>query len=68
MTEAEEHYVNIFERHIRGELQVGIAIQTFMHVGNKIAGVALAIGKYYLRLGMIYEQTYEFASCVACRS
>ncbi len=68
MTEAEEHYVNIFERHIRGELQVGIAIQTFMHVGYKIAGIALAVGKHYLRLGMIDEQAYEFASCVACRS
>ena len=68
MTEAEEHNVDIFEWHIRGELQVGIAIQTFVHVGYKIAGIALAIGKYYLRLGMIYEQTYEFATCVACCS
>ena len=68
MTEAEEHNVDIFEWHIRGELQVGIAIQTLVHVGNEIAGVALAVGKYYLRLGMIYEQTYEFATCVACCS
>ena len=68
MTEAEKHYIDLVERHIGTELQVGFAIQTFVHVGYKIAGVALAVGKYYLRLGMIDEQTYEFATCVACRS
>ena len=68
MTETEEHYIDLVERHIGTELQVGFAIQTFVHVGYKIAGIALAIGKYYLRLGMIYEQTYEFATRVACCS
>ena len=68
MTETKEHYIDLVERHIGTELQVGFAIQTLVHVGYKIAGVALAIGKYYLRLGMIYEQTYEFATCVACCS
>ena len=68
VAEAEEHNIDLVERHIGTELQVGFAIQTFVHVGYKIAGVALAIGKYYLRLGMIYEQTYEFATCVACCS
>ena len=68
MAEAEEHYIDLVERHIGTELQVGFAIQTLVHVGYKIAGIALAIGKYYLRLGMIYEQTYEFATCVACCS
>ena len=68
MTEAEEHYIDLVERHIGTERQVGIAIQTLVHIGYKIAGIALAIGKYYLRLGMIYEQTYEFATCVACCS
>ena len=68
MTETEEHYIDLIERHFGTELQVGFAIQTLVHVGYKIAGIALAIGKYYLRLGMIYEQTYEFATCVACCS
>ncbi len=68
MTETEEHYIDLVERHIGTELQVCIAIQTLVHVGYKIAGIALAVGKYYLRLGMIYEQTYEFATCVACCS
>ena len=68
MAEAEEHYIDLVERHIGTELQVGFAIQTLVHVGYKIAGIALAVGKYYLRLGMIDEQTYEFATCVACRS
>ena len=68
MTETEEHYIDIFEWHIRGELQVGIAIQTLVHVGYKIAGIALAVGKYYFGVGVIDEQTYEFATCVACRS
>ena len=68
MTEAEEHYIDLVERHIGTERQVGFAIQTLVHVGYKIADIALAVGKYYLRLGMIYEQTYEFATCVACCS
>ena len=68
MTETEEHYIDLIERHIGTELQVGFAIQTLVHVGYKIAGVALAVGKYYLCLGMIDEQTYEFATCVACCS
>ena len=68
MAEAEEHYIDLVERHIGTERKVGFAIQTLVHVGYKIAGIALAIGKYYLRLGMIYEQTYEFATCVACCS
>ena len=68
VTETEEHYIDLVERHIGTELQVGFTIQTLVHVGYKIAGIALAVGKYYLRLGMIDEQTYEFATCVACRS
>ena len=68
MAEAEEHYIDLVERHIGTERQVGFAIQPLVHVGYKIAGIALAIGKYYLRLGMIDEQTYEFATCVACCS
>ena len=68
MAEAEEHYIDLVERHIGTELQVGFAIQTLVHVGYKIASIALAVGKYYLHLGMIDEQAYEFASCVACCS
>ena len=68
VAEAEEHHIDLVERHIGTEPQVGFAIQTLVHVGYKIAGIALAVGKYYLRLGMIYEQTYEFATCVACCS
>ena len=68
MTETEEHYIDLIERHIGTELQVGIAIQTLVHVGYKIAGIALAVGKYYFGVGVIDEQTYEFATCVACRS
>ena len=68
VAEAEEHHIDLVERHIGTELQVGFAIQALMHVGYKIAGIALAVGKHYLRLGMIDEQAYEFASCVACRS
>ena len=68
MTETEEHYIDLVERHVGTERQVGLAIQTLVHVGNEIAGVALAVGKYYFGVGMIDEQTYEFATCVACCS
>ena len=66
MAEAEEHYIDLVERCLVGERQVGIAIESLMNSGYGIACIRLRIGKDYLDLGMMDEQADEFASCVTC--
>ncbi len=41
MAEAEEYHIDLVERHLVGELQIGIANQTFVHITHQIACVAL---------------------------
>ena len=41
MTEAEEYDVDLVERHLVSKLQIGLADEAFVYVGNQIAGVAL---------------------------
>ena len=41
VAEAEEYHVNLVERHFVGKLQVSLANQSFVHVANRIASVAL---------------------------
>ena len=65
MTETEEHYIDIVERHRRRELQVGIAIEPFVHIGDVIAGVALRIGKDQFHVGMIDQQPYQFTASIS---
>ena len=65
VAEAEEHHVYLVERHLAGEPQVGVAIQALMHVGHKIARVALAVCKHYLCFGVVEQQTDKFATGVA---
>ena len=39
MTEAEEHHVNLVERHLAGELQFCLAHESLMHVIYLVAGI-----------------------------
>ena len=64
--EAEEHHINIIERHLRSELQVGVANQSFVHISNGIARITLRVGKHNLRLWVVQQQSYEFATSIAC--
>ena len=64
MSKAEEHNIHIIERHIRSEAQVGLAIKTLVHIGNKVAGITLTIDKRNLGFGVIEKYADKFASCV----
>ena len=65
MTETEEHYIDVVERHRRRELQVGIAIEPFVHISYVIAGVALRIGENQFHVGMIDQQPYQFTASIS---
>lgn len=64
MSKAEEHNIHIIERHIRSEAQVGLAIKTLVHIGNKVAGITLTIDKRNLGFRVIEKYADKFASCV----
>ena len=65
MTETEEHNVHIIERHLRCKAQVGVAIQSLMHIGNKVAGIALAVDKRDFSFGVIDKYADKLTGCVA---
>ena len=60
VAEAEEHHVDLFEWHLAGEPQVCVA----MHVGHKVACVALAVCKHNLCLRVVKQQSYQFAASI----
>ena len=65
MSEAEEHHIHLIERHVGGEGECGLPHQTFMHLIDAVAGVALTVGKHQLHLRMIDEQADEFTSRIS---
>ena len=65
MTEAEEHHIHLFKRHLTGEAQVGIADEALVHVAHQIARIALAVGKHDVCLWVCQQYAYEFTACVA---
>ena len=62
---AEEEHVDIVQRELVGEGQVGFAVETFVHVGYLVAGVARAVDEDDFRLRMVQQQADEFACRVA---
>ena len=65
MTETEEHNVHIIERHLRRKAQVGVAIQSLMHIGDEVAGIALAVNKRYFGFGVIDKYADKLTGCIA---
>ena len=65
MAEAEEHHIHLVERHLGGERQVAVAIQSLVHLSHGIASIALAVGEDNLSLGMIYKKADEFATGIS---
>ena len=65
VTEAEEHHVHLVEGHGIGKPQVGVAQEALVHIGHKVACIALAVGKDDFRLGMVHQQADEFATGVS---
>ena len=68
VSEAKEDDVHLLERHFRSEAEVSLANQPFVDFADGIAGVALAIGKDNLRLGMPKKHSYQFATSITCSS
>ena len=66
MTEAEEHHVNLVERHLVGEFHLRFANQPLVHVVHFVAGIALRIGKHNLNLAMLQQHSNQFAARIAC--
>ena len=65
MTETEEHNVHIIERHLRRKAQVGVAIQSLVHIGDEVAGIALAVNKRYFGFGVIDKYADKLTGCIA---
>ncbi len=65
VSEAEEHHIHLVEGHLRGEAQVAITVKSLVHIGHKVAGIALAVGENYLCLRVVYEQTDELAAGIS---
>jgi hypothetical protein len=68
MAETEEYNVDILEGHLIGELQVCLADESFVHIANEIASIALGVGKDYFSLWMVQQQTNKFSAGVPCRT
>ena len=65
MTETEEHNIHIIEGHLRRKAQVGVAIQSLVHIGDEVAGIALAVNKRYFGFGVIDKYADKLTGCVA---
>ena len=65
MTEAEEHHVDVVERHVGGELQVGVTVETLVDGRHVVARMALAVGKGDGGLRVVDQQPDEFATRIA---
>ena len=68
MTEAEEDDIDPFKGHVGRKRQVGLAIQVLMDVTHPVARIALAVGKDDFRLGMVEQQSGQFAARIAGRT
>ena len=66
VAEAEEHHVDLVERHLIRKAQLRIANQSFVHVAHQVPCVALAVGKDNLCLGMVEQQADELTARIAC--
>jgi len=65
VSEAKEEHIDIAKRHLAGKAQVCVAIESLVHVGNAVAGIALAVDEDDLCIRMVDEQADELAGCIA---
>ena len=65
VSEAEEQHIDLIERHLGSELQVTIPVESFVHVGDQVAGITFAVDENNLGIRMIHEQANEFACRVS---
>ena len=65
VAEAEEHHVDLVKGHRVGEAHGGLTVESLMDIGEQIAGIAAAVDKDQLGVGVVDEQTDEFAGGIA---
>ena len=68
VTEAEEQNIDLVKGHLVGEAQFRLTDESFMDIAYQISRIALGIGKDYLCLRMVEQQTDEFTTRIACRT
>ena len=56
VSEAEEEHVGLVEVIAAGEPQLTLANEALVYIADQIACIALAIGKDYLRLGVVDDE------------
>ena len=64
----EEEEVDLVQRQFVGEHQIRLAVQSAVHIGDLVAGIARAVDKCNLRVRMVQEQADQFACRVSCTS
>ena len=62
---AEEDHVRAFQRGIRAELQIAVAVEARMHFPDLPAGAAGGLREADLHIRVIHQYSYEFARSVA---
>ena len=67
-TETEEQNIDLVKGHLVGEAQIRLTDESFMDIAYQISRIALGIGKVYLCLRMVEQQTDEFTTRIACRT
>ena len=65
VSEAEEHHVDLVERHLVRELQIRLADESLMYIAHQVPCVALTVGKHYLCLRMVQQHANELTSRIA---
>ena len=55
VTETEEDNVYLIEWHLVGKTQISVTNQSFVHVADQIAGIALRVGEDNLCLGVVQQ-------------
>ena len=68
MTETKENHINLVERHLACEPQIGLTNQSFVHIAHQIPCITLAVGKHYLRLRVVQQQANQLTARIACRT
>jgi len=66
MSKAEEYHIHLVEGHLVCELQISITYQSLVNITNRVAGIALTIGKDNLCLGMIQQEANQLTSRITC--
>ena len=49
-------------------MKVGLSIESFMHISNEVSSITGTVYEHNLYIGMVDQQSDQFASRIACSS